>query len=272
MRNETIISGSGTLRIGVINTDTQDFLNHFDIDLTQIHNVGDLMSVINDANVDVKASITDDGQLQLIADDDTAGIVLGSVGAEKALISAFDVFDARYSYNVSHFFGLNNLFETGSMGIGRSPTGISSVLAIRSDIKQMPSDRMTRAELNSSLTLENGDRAIERGDASLLSRLSKLYDQAQFFSGTSLSKPDRMSLSKYADNLMAMQDRNATNNKEKLERIMFTMEGLSKEIDAVSGVDMKDELQKSVNIQTMMTYYTRIISIFNKIEQIIFDL
>ena len=270
--NETVISGFGTLRIGVMDVTTQKVLHHGNIDLTEIHNIGDLINAINTADIGVHALITGDGRLQIMADNEEYGIVMGSAGDEKALISALSVFDARYGYNPSHFFGLNNLFGTGSKGVGCSSVGLSSMIAIRSDIVQMPNDRLVRAELNSKINMEDEDQAIEMGDVSLLAQLSIFYDQDQYFNGTLLSKPDRMSLSKYADSLMAMQDRDATANKEKLERVTYVMEGLSKEIEAISGVDMKDELQKSVNIQTMMTYYTRIISIFNKISQIIFDL
>lgn len=141
----TQISGSGTVRLGVIDNQGT-IIDYKDVPLANGMTVGSLMAAVGAQNYTISggavAAVGGDitftqlptGEMQLQSTDGHT-IVIGAVGGVQPMISLGGVYDPTTGLGFSHFFGLNNLFQTGTdLASSISQTGIANQLSVRPDL------------------------------------------------------------------------------------------------------------------------------------------
>jgi flagellar hook-associated protein 1 FlgK len=270
----TVISGSGTVRIGSVDSKTGKLAGYTDILLKDNMTVQDLISAINSANPSscVIASITSDGRFQLEAETPSLGVVIGSVGESSiASLSASATYDAGNGTNLSHFFGLNNLFETGTKSLGGPINGISSSISVRKDITESLGNRISRGKLSNKS--DPYGQASEKGDVSTISLLSEAYrDSNTLFNNTPISAATRKSLTSFADGMVDLQKKEVERTAIKLIKDKSVYTGLSKAASDISSVNEEKVLFDLLETNKSIDVLTKAMLISNKMNDAIFNL
>ncbi|MES2252484.1 MAG: flagellin hook IN motif-containing protein [Pseudomonadota bacterium] len=266
----TVISGTGTVRIGLFDPNTKYLTSYTDIPFTDNMTVGALIASINSANPTsgVTASITADGRFQLDSNTATQGVVIGSVGETIASLSSTSAYDGSVGTNLSHFFGLNNLFETGTQILGGPIKGISSSLSVRSDISASSGARISQGTLLNHDIIGPDQIVLEPGNIEILSSLANAYDNPHTqFNRTSVSAPMRISLSSYSNLMIKQRKENIERNAEELKNETFIYERLSRSAKAISGVNKEQTLKDILDVNTSISFLVRAMSLANKMDQ-----
>jgi len=266
----TVISGVGTVRIGLFDPSTKFLTSYTDIPLTENMTVGALLASINSANSTsgVTASITADGRFQLESNTPTHGVVIGSVGDTIASLSATSAYDGSIGTNLSHFFGLNNLFETGTQILGGPVKGISSSLSVRHDISASSGAKISHGILLNNEVIRSDQIVLEPGNIEILTSLANAYDNPHNqFNRTSLSAPMRISLNSYSNILIKQRKEDVERNAEELKSETFIYERLSRSAKAISGVNKEQTLKDILDVNTSISFLVRAMSLANKMFQ-----
>ena len=267
----TTISGSGTVRIGSADPKTGELSGYTDIQLRDGMSVQDLIGSINGGSSGVTASITADGRFQLQSTNPNQGVVIGSVGTQIASLSTSSTYNARSGTNVSHFFGLNNLFETGDQSVGGPITGISGRLSVRQDIIESSGQKISCGTLSSNATPPT--KVLEPGDVSILSKMADIYNNpSTSFSGTPISASTVTSLQSYANVIIKQHTQAVEYNSDRLKIEKFVYEGLSSQAKSKSAVDEKETLQNLMDIQSSINTLLQVMALFKKMNELVFDI
>ncbi len=240
MTASTVISGRGTVRIGTADPKTGKLASYADFGLSDGLTIQNLIDQINGSNPDlgITASLTDDGRFQLTSNN-TNGVVIGSAGDQIASISASSTYNPSTGTNASHFFGFNNLFETGTQGLGGSSSDISSSIAVRKDIVESSGKRISCGILNQNATI--GKKAMNTGDTSTISLLATAYTDSK----TSFKAGDttiQTNLKMYAIDMINTQKTDAERTANKLKSEKFVYVGLAKKSGEKGKVNEKQVL------------------------------
>ncbi len=112
----TQISGTGTVRLGVIDNHGT-IIDYKDVPLVNGMTIATLMNAVGTQDYTV------------------SGGAVAAVGGVQPMISLGNAYDPTTGLGFSHFFGLNNLFQTGTdLASSTSQTGIANQLSIRPDL------------------------------------------------------------------------------------------------------------------------------------------
>jgi flagellar hook-associated protein FlgK len=266
----TIISGRGTVRIGTAEPKTGILKSYVDFNLQDNMTIQNLIDRINDANpnLGVTAALTDDGRLQLQSSNPENGIIIGSVGDQPASISASSSYNPSIATNPSHFFGLNNLFETGKQNFGGSSNDISSQISVRRDIVESGGRRIACGALAKTGTI--GKKVLNTGDTSTISLLANAYNDPKTSFQTGKSSSIQTNLKMFAIDIINSQKRDAEQTANKLKSEKFVYVGLAKKSGEKGKVNEKKvllellETNRSIDIlsKAMSINYKMIDSIF----------
>ena len=269
----TAISGMGTVRIGTADPITGELSQHVDIDLTSVATIQDLMDRINylDPGSGVVASITDDGRFQLKSNNPSLGVVIGSVEKQIASLSTSSTCNVNNSTNVSHLFGLNNLFETNEQSLGGSSKGISSSIAVRKDIVESHGSRLSCGKLDGNINFTG--KALNSGDSSTISLLANAYnDSNTSFNQTPMSSATRTNLKSYAIDIINMQKVDTERTVEKLKSEKFVYIGLAKRSGEKSKVNEKQVLLDLLETNKSIDILSKAMSISFRMNDSIFKI
>ena len=270
---DVIISGTGTVRIGTADPKTGNLTNHTDIILTDGMSIQTFIDSINNAEPSsgVTASITDDGRFQLKSNDAANGVVIGSVGSQTASLSASSTYSTNSGTNVSHFFGLNNLFETGAQSLGGSTSGISSSISVRQDIIESNGKRISIGSLSKKDTPTV--KALASGDTSTISLLANAYNDSKIsFNQTGNSPAIQTNLKAYAIDIINIQKKDAerTGGKHKSEKFVYV--GLAKKSGEKSKVNEKQVLLELLETNKSIDILSKAMSIGYRMTDSIFKI
>lgn len=281
------ISGTGTLRVGILDSTTGKLVTYCEIDLTGMTKVNDLVNAIetgtgvNTGSTFLTASIST-GALVLTAKSpyNTAqyGITLGSVGASAAKLSLGSSYDASISYGASHFFGLNNLLNTGTGLPGDAVIhGIASNLSIRDDIITSSGRNLALGALSNAAT----------GTAELLTKPALLQDDttiikaiaeksaskdSTFRATTPSDTTSITSLDAYASMTLDIHKVIFSNNLDDLNTSDQLFRALTSQAHAISGVDLKDVFFNLQALFTQMSVLTKAIAKVQATDEKLIDL
>ncbi len=175
LSGEVAITGTGTLRIAVINTTSNLATLSADIDLSEITTDTDgLCELINSNSTltgHVTASIVN-GCLQITTSDSGCGISLGSVsGSELPTISVPE----SPAYGFSEFFHLNDVVTTTpEFWRGGTIAGLASSLSVNSSMLSNPDffsiNKLRDDALGMTAQAVSGDPSIGRAFSDLFTR------------------------------------------------------------------------------------------------------
>lgn len=270
----TIISGQGTLRLNVLNQNSKELKGYLDIELTDNMSMDNIISQINSSefanNFGVSAEINSDGKFVLQTTYPNGGLSFSSGQTDsEPQINIGEFFNEPKSYEFSHFFGFNNLFESSKHSLGQNSDGLSEHIRLRSDIAN-DYQKLSCGTLKAN-TLINSV-ALEIGDLRNLEEMASLFAQNIEFKENSLISREVTTLEHYSETSITFAigfEVEATNALKKNE---FLMEGLSQKVKDISGVDQQEELQQLVEITTHTTFLVKAFKLLNDMDNLIREL
>ncbi len=273
LTNATVISGAGNLRIAVIDPTTGNVATGttpVDIALAANTTVGALITSLNTvAAGSFTVSLTSAGQLQISATNASYGVAIGSSGATPTMNAGATVSSSPLGF--SHFFGLNNLLQTGTNLLGQANAGISNLLSVRNDILSSSGQTLAIGALSSSTPI--GSPAIAVSDSSILSSLvQQMSSPNVVFNSTSVSPQITTSLLNYSNSIINLLGVKIAENKNTLEIAKYTYEGLSTRANEISGVDPRQTIQECIELSTSQNLVIRAMNIMIEMDKALLEI
>lgn len=266
---DTVISGKGTVRIGLAGGADGKMTAFADIALQDDMTIQSLLETINSSSANVTASLTQDGRLQLSSNDPTQGVIIGTTDQVNwPQMSASDTFNVKRCYGFSHFFGLNNLFVSDSNPLGSSPNGICETLAVRPDI--VSPRQLATGFLNPDKAV--GDQVLLLGNTQVIEHLSNLMSGTYIFQSNTLVFQSMSTLKDYSENFVQHNLYDTKQIITQLTQQEYIFDGLSEKAENISGVNEQNEVYNAMQISTSISYVVKMLSLLNKIEQEVLDL
>lgn len=256
-----VISGTGTLRVGVLDPATGRLMNYTDISLADNMTVNDLIQSLNeDGGHGFTASITAQGQLKITSNNPDYGVVIGSGDSESLpKLSSGSVFSGANSYGASHFFGLNN-FLTVRPVPGADQTGAAQTLAIRKDIYQANGHNISIGQLSSSNP--PADPAFSAHNILTIQALANQIDTNMFtFGATGVSAVTTKTIKDFGRGIIEIQVKLSSDNKETLQPAERTFKELGKSASSVMGADPKKIMLDNLRLSTLQAISVRALNL-----------
>lgn len=269
LQSDMVLSGVGSLRLGVVDVKTGLLENVASISLTDNMTLGSFMDMINQAGIPMTASITSDGRLQLETSDLGKGIVLGNDGNIDARISASSSFNTNQNFGVSHFFGLNNLLQSDGFSLGDGVNGLCETLSMRPDVL---SSSLLFAKGKFSDQKDVGEIVLNIGDVTMLEEMSNLLDKTYEFKQNSLVPRSTTTLSGYCIAVATRNFRESQIYSDKLKQETYVLSGLSVKSQEMHGVNEQFELALSLDLVKSTSFVTRMMSFQYEIEDAVLNI
>ena len=270
----TAISGQGTLRVGVTDINGT-LLDYKDVSLTDGMTVGSLITSINSAAY-VNGNVTGDftvsqlatGELQITS---TSGnyVALGSAGTPLPSISPTAAYDSTQAYGASHFFGLNNLFNTGpNVASTTAQVGIANMIQVRPDLVAN-TNALSVGKLSSSIPAPTGmGLGVTANDASVALAIGDALIQGTLtFNAAGELNPAKISTTEYAIRIMSVIQSsivNSTTSHDLDQRIFDELTVLSQN---KSGVDPSEEIMKIFELSTSQSLTSKALNIVQTMDK-----
>lgn len=245
------LGATGIIRINVVDADGVA-QNTADIDLSSYATIG---SLINDINVNFgagTASIDSDGHLVL---DSTVNWGAASGIAITNNNGAID------GTNFSHFFGLNDLF------VGTDNTSVAGdfarTMAVKSEIVANPGllARGQGAGANSA----GAEIDITPGDATIVQQMANKFSEALSYGAANSLPGINATFSSYASLITANNANLAENAASSLESQEILVQGLEFKNDAVSAVNIDEELAYLIQFENAFSASAQVLSVVREL-------
>lgn len=255
---DTITLSSAT-RIAVVD-EAGKFVAHFDL-AAGSYTVTDIESAI-DTNLFgfATASTAVKGPLSISANAAGQGIAIVDLGAQTVTHT-----DGSTTYSgFSNYFGLNDLFVSGTKVQGGSSVGLANSIQVRGDIVADPA-LLSRGTLSTatSPTPLAGDPAIELGDASIAQALADKFIEDLPFSAAGKLPVMSTTFGGFAAEILSGTAVSAS----VAQKTTSFRETLAKELTfrnaEVSGVNVDEELSNLVLYQNAYGATARVIQVVN---------
>lgn len=280
----TPISGTGTVRIGVIDN-LGTIKDYKDIALTDGMTIGSLVSNITGTNYNVSSGTVaatggdftftqlSSGAIQIQSTANNT-IVIGAAGPVQPMLSLGSTYSASAGLGFSHFLGLNNFFVTGDdLASSASQIGIANKLQVRPDI-------VSNSSYLAVGTLSNDVPVSQLPGGALGNRKTDIADQIQ----TQLSKGNISFLTagqipantgdaqSYATQIMSMMqgDINQSSKDLKLYESIYTQ--LAALAAQKTSVDVSDELIKIYNISNSQQLASKALSLTLEMQKSVINI
>lgn len=290
----TTLSGTGTLRIGVVDSSTGKFtgspLQYRDINLGALGTGGNftaqqLLDAVNIPAMGVTASLVN-GALQLTTTTPTqgCGVVLGGISGSTPMVSynTGSGYQAANALGFSHYFGLNNLIETGNQlyypsnqPAGTSLTnGISNILSVRNSILNNAAALCTTQLYNDATTPPASTTiAVPPRDTSQLISLSKTITKTPMtFVATGGNSQALTTLVDYGSRIIEINSTLTKNNETDYQQSKFVYDDLAKQNYEYSGVDVQKEFYNLYLLRQARGLVAKAINLNNEINEAVNNL
>ena len=233
---------SGSVRIATVDS-AGTIANVVDLNLAGATSIGDIVLLINGSAIgaDVTASVTANGELQLVANNAGEGI---SINESTSSIGV----DAE---GFAKFFGLNNMFDG---------TDASDIYV--SDYLRTSSEYMVTTQL--SLTAVVGEVGVSIGSASQIEAISDLFDTAVSFSAAGDFAAQNVTLSTYVGKVMSAIATEASSAKTLYETANDAYETTVSNYENLTGVNVDEEMAMMVELQSQ---YEAAATLLNAIQE-----
>ncbi|WP_010299115.1 FlgK family flagellar hook-associated protein [Candidatus Odyssella thessalonicensis] len=270
----TTISGQGTLRIAVTDMNGT-LLDYKDVPLTDGMSVGGLVSDINSAtygfsNIAGDFTVTQlpTGELQISSTANKC-VAIGAAGTTKPTISASSTYDPTIAYGFSHFFGLNNLFDTDNQVVSSSAqVGIANHLKVR-DRFSTNAANLSVGVLNNQVPPPSGDcLGLTESDTTIAFQIGDTLRRGNldFLAAGALSVA-KISATEYATRIMSLiqSDINRSRSTQEVDERIY--EELTKLAQYKSGVDPSEEIIKIFELSTSQSITSKALNIVNSMDR-----
>jgi flagellar hook-associated protein 1 FlgK len=270
----TDISGQGTVRIGVTDRDGT-LLDYKDVPLTDGMTVGGLVATINstpyvigDATGAFTVTQLPTGELQIISTANKS-VAIGAAGTLKPTLSATTTYNDTQAYGLSHFFGLNNLFDTGNkvasptaqIGIANSISVRPSIYANISNLSVGRLSHLTPPPTGKGLGLRANDAtvALEIGDTLARGTLNFLTVGAL--------KASNISTTEYATRIMSLVQAEIAQSKSTQQITQRVYDELTTLTQQKSGVEPAEEIMRVFELTNSINLASKSLNIVTAMEK-----
>jgi flagellar hook-associated protein FlgK len=266
-----VISGSGTLRVGVLNPSTGTLEGYVDVVLGDNMTVSDLIQTLNAGGHGFTAALTTEGRLKITSTNPNHGVVIGSGDpASLPRLCSGNTFDEANAYGASHFFGLNNFLAIRPV-MGANNTGAAQTLAIRYDIYKANGNSISISPLSSSTP--PAQPAFSAHNISTIQDLAKQIDTTMFYFGaTGVSAATTKTIKDFARSIIEVQVKLASDNEDNLKPAERSFQELSGNASSVMGADPKKIMLDNLRLSTLQSIVVRALNLLfemqNKIQEI----
>lgn len=245
---------SGTAYLAVVDRSTGTSLATIAIDLAAAADETALAAQIQaDLGALGTASIGAGGNLVISLADPNHGLALAE-GDSRVVVA--DAAGHVRDYGFAHYFGLNDLLQSGSGG----PT----TLTVRSDIVADPT-LVSNVQLDVTLGPPLDSAAGSSGDRRGLQGLAAALDTPVETVTRGRLAASRVTLADYASDLIAVAASAAASSIDLAESDSVMLGQLDARRSTVSGVNMDEELSRLILFQKAYTVSARIIAITNEL-------
>lgn len=274
----TPIQGDGTLRVALTNPQGM-VLDYKDVDLTAIGltDVSTLLATINATNFTKSGALIANGGGTLTFNqlasgavqlDSTGGfsLAIGSVTGTTAQLCP-GAFSSATALGFSHFFGLNNFFNTGNNVFSASAqSGIAQSLQVNPALTQNAT-YMSIGRLNGDVPPLN-DIGVGQLDNEIGIRLSDALKQNTYtFLDAGIQGTPTTTLVDYSQRIMSYMQKNINESKEVLEFHKATFDQITLRANEISGVDPSTELMKIYELSTSQQLASKALSIVQSMNR-----
>jgi len=235
-----------------------------------------IADAIDAADPDIGADINNQGKLEIFSNNSDEQIVINTdnfrVGSSDPAIVGDTAEDTTGDDNrdrgFSHFFGLNNLFETPDnvtpevnqpnlvSGTGVSEgTSAANAIEVRDDLSEDP-NRVSRGIANTTV----GAEALPAGDGTVMQNLAaKFEENVSFESGGNVSGRDT-TLTNFASDILQFQ----ASESQRLEQLAGdrkdVVDNLEFRAESQAGVNIDEELARLQQFQQAFNANARLVS------------
>ncbi len=245
-----IVSGSGTLRIAIVNPSMNNQLvDYKDITLQVNESIASLINRINTTAYNVGGtdtftmSVDAEGIPQIVCSNPAMGLSIGGVGASPAMLNVGTTYSASNSTSFSHFFHLNDIITKNS------PTadGLFGNMQIRADLFQN-SDRLSGCALDNN-TPTGAYAVLDRPpmDRNIFDKLYNCFTKPQHFSTTGDMGDLTMSLLHYGAAITDYYGQKSNESASNVKETTAELQTYQKEFDEKSGIN--PEKQKMIGME-----------------------
>ena len=214
------VSATGEVRIAV--TDEEGaVVEFFDLDLTTVADVQDVIDEINTNMTSATASVNADGVLEIIASNSDEGIAINEMDSSVGT-------DAE---GFSSYFGFNDIFT------GSDASDIAVLSALQEDPTSFPG-----GQLNDDAALSVGDNGIASGDATTVSALLSMFSDEQSMDAAGGIAATSSTFSDYASTIHSNLSLDIAGVDEDAAMAETNYSSLADTLSSETGVSLDEEI------------------------------
>jgi flagellar hook-associated protein 1 FlgK len=214
------------------------------------------------------------GYLKITADNSSYTVAINEMDSQQLGLPDTTPPQAGTNQGFSQYFGLNDFFNPNSLtSTGDTTTNSAINLSVESRIVNNPG-------LVSTGTLAQGDQPtagsssppnftyiLAPGDNSISQQLAALSTATQSFAASGGMPPSSTTLSQYAGQIIAKTSSDSDNATNTASDSQTLLSGFTTRAQAVSGVNLDQELANTVIYQNAYTASTRVITVVSTMFQ-----
>lgn len=256
----TTMQMDGVVRVGIVDNTTGNYIKApLDLDLTAgPQTINAVVATISGyLGGDGTAVLNADGQLVITATNANQGVAMVSMTDPEAKQT---VVGNGNGLGFSHFFGLNDLFTTGTRFIDdgvAGKVGLTQTLDIRSDIKTTPA--FLSRGMASTEAFVTHPKVIQPGGGRIVTKMIGAFDQSVAFSAAGPMGARSESLLNYANSIWHNAAVDAKNNKSLYEVQNTILEENETELIARTRVNMQSQIAQLMEAQRIYTASTTLL-------------
>jgi flagellar hook-associated protein 1 FlgK len=260
----TAFSGTGVIRLAVVNPSNGQYVNELQIDLSAMTTVNDVINRVNN-NANWSTGVSS-ATASLNASNQFVLTTAGGNGLALGVVSGAGT-ETVTGLGVSHYFGFNDFFTTGSRyiqdGNALGRVGLSNLLSVSS---RLTSDynNLATGTLDTTNPLSPplaSQVALTQGNGTTIQRIAdKLYDKTQAFTAAGYIAAQSESLVNYGGQIIAYSTLQAVNAEQNhlYQQDAYTM--AKQGVEELQGVDRDEELSKLMVLQSAYAANARIVN------------
>jgi flagellar hook-associated protein 1 FlgK len=237
----TGLSGSGTVRIGVVDQNS-DLVSYQDLDLSSYATVGDLVGAINGIS-GLSASIDTNGHVVLAATGANTGVAINEMSSAAG----------PAGQGLSDWLGLNDLL-TGS--------GASDI-AVRGDILQN-SGLLATATLDSSASPATGSQVLSAGSATVVNTIYGALIGNTSFAAVAGIGTTTASFADYAADIVSNVATLASNASTDYTNKQTAQASFQNTMSSESGVNLDQETARLSSLQNQYSAAAELLQVINQ--------
>jgi flagellar hook-associated protein 1 FlgK len=214
---------------------------------------------------------SEQGYLQITANGSTNTIAINELNSKQLGLPDAAIPQAGTNQGFSQYFGLTNFFNTNSLtSTGDTVAGSALNLSVEKRIIQnpglVPTGTLSQVEQSTSPTATpNFTYQVQSGDNSISQAMAGLATTLVGFNATGGLASSTTTFAQYAGEIIANASTNSTDATNTATDSQTVLSGFTSRAQAVSGVNLDQELANTVIYQNAYTASTRVITVVSQL-------